>query len=556
MTKKKNFKIQQSNIIPVSLSQNYNRQSLVYHTDTGIVDFNRWNYFNRPDSKELDKAVHAEREQLVSDFYNAVTQLSFEMSKITVEFLAKEGCKQIFQFLDYKHNNNVKLNNIESFSKDVIEDFLIWIRNRPAKTKTGKMSMLAARRYYSSVKSILSYFIRMGRLSNDIFPYSPFVNINRSAKVTVAYSKSEMSRIMRYLWQKLELIRKGQFKGSFRQILAIYALIIAAKTGRNTSTILRLNVDCITPHPLAPDSHIILTGFKKRGMNTSVQAMRSSYDIVDTFSINKDIGTLIHEVSDLTNELRTKSDKNCLFIITDTKRNIKPFSDQNFWRAVQEIYNKAQLKDDQGNLLRFQVKRMRKTFAERVWQLTGGDPVKTAKVLGNTIPILNKHYLDVTPEMEKRHKMFGYVLTESLLNTDGDIELKLSKILNILPEKVNDLLIGNFNTTVSRCSDPIGGKFSNGDGTPCCRFTRCFTCPNQVIIESDLYRLFSFYWLILREKGFIGKRKWKTLYSDIINVIDTEVSESFDEEVIKNAKEEARIKPHPAWRSRCMLERL
>ena len=47
MGKKKNFKIQQSNIIPVSLIQNNNRQSLLYYTDMGIVDFNRWNYFDR-----------------------------------------------------------------------------------------------------------------------------------------------------------------------------------------------------------------------------------------------------------------------------------------------------------------------------------------------------------------------------------------------------------------------------------------------------------------------------------------------------------------------------
>lgn len=554
--KKKNYKIQQTNIIPLLVKSEIDNQALVYNTSKGKVDFNRWNYYGRPVSDKLDNAVWANRSELVFDLFNAITQLGFEMSGTTVEVLAAEGCKQIFQFLDHKAEQQTFIVNVDQFTREVIDEFVIWIRNKPARTVTGKLSILGARRHYTSVKSILSYFIRQGRLTSEIFPYAPFLNVNRSGKSTLAYTKSEMSRIMRFLWQQLALIRDGTFKAPLNQVLSVYALIMAAKSGRNTSTILSLKDKCISPHPLAPDTHIIMTGFKKRGMNTSVQAMRESSDITDTFSTHKDMGTLVREVLEITRGLRAKAKNQSLFLTTNADGNILALVDTAFWKSVQSLYAKALLKDDQGNLLKIQVKRMRKTFAERVWQLSGGDPIKTAKALGNTVPVLDKHYIDVMPNMEKQHKLFGHVLTETLLNTTGNIKQALADKLNVTPAKVNELLIGNFNTSVGRCSDPINGKFAKGDGVACSRFTRCFICPNQVILATDLYRLFSFYWLIKDENAYIGREKWKKLYGTIIHIIENEVSATFSEDIVSHAKVKARANPHPAWKTRVMLERI
>ncbi len=210
------------------------------------------------------------------------------------------------------------------------------------------------------MKTILVFFVHQGRISKDIFPYSPFVNVNRSSKGTDAYSKSEFSAIMRHLWGQVEFIRKGKYTGSHRQALAVLALVIAAKTGRNTSTILTLGLDCIQPHPLSPDTHILFTGFKRRGMNTSVQAMRSSVSIEDVFSANKNIEDIVHLVKEVTNELRKKTTLDSLFLTTDKNSEVVSFIDQYFWASVKGIYKKANLTDDQGNTLLIQVKRLRK----------------------------------------------------------------------------------------------------------------------------------------------------------------------------------------------------
>lgn len=549
----KDFKIKQTNVIPALFNGGVGNDDLVFKTNKGLVDFKRWFYLDWPKSDNFNNAVWANREQLVTDIYNAIVQLSFEISKSSIEVLASNGCRVMFEFLDSRHKQGQYITSIEQFDKPIIESFLAWLRNKPAKTDTGKLSTLGARRYYTSLKSILMYFTRQGRISKDIFPYAPFVNVNRSGKTTESYSKSDNAKIMRYLWSQVDLIRNERFEGPHRQLLAVLALVIAAKTGRNTSTILNLNTGCIEPHPLAPDTHVLFTGFKRRGMNTNVQAMRSSESIEDVFSANKSVEELVSLVKANTAALRSKFDSDSLFIMKEQSGSITPFYDKHFWKAVQGIYSNANLQDDAGKPLSIQVKRMRKTFATRIWQLTGGDPIKTSKLLGNTVPVMDKHYLDVTPEMERGHKLFGHVLTETLLGKP-DNKQRIADKLSVDIANVDDLLIGNFNTGVGRCSDPYDGKFARGGKGPCTRFVACFRCPNQVILESDLYRLFSFYWLLVKERNFIGRKKWKKLYAWIIKVVEQEIEPAFDWDKVKQAKDKAYLEPHPMWRERKGLE--
>lgn len=552
MGNKKDFKIHNVNVIPVKFEKGFTSDDLVFITKKGKVDFNRYRYIGWPEPNQLSTATLAGRDSLVSDLFNAIQQLSFEMSVSSIEVLASGGCKELCKFLDYRIEQGIAIKNIEEIDRAVIDEFLIWLRNRPAKTESGKLSTLGARRHYTSVKTILTFFIRQGRLSKEIFPYAPFVNVNRSGKGTEPYSRSEISRIMRHLWRQVELIRNNEFNGSFKQVMGVYALLIAAKTGRSTSTILSLKTDCITSHPLSPGTHVLLTGFKKRGTNTSVQAMRSSSDIEDIFTANKSVENLINEVRSLTAPIRSELNTDSLFLCRKANNEPEPFYDKHFWKAALAIHNKAELKCDRGQPLRFQVKRMRKTFATRVWQITGGDPIKTSKMLGNTVPVMNKHYLDVTPVMERDHKLFGHVLTETLLGRDN-LEAELADKLNVPVDKVGDMMIGKFNTGVGRCSDPNNGKYAPINGEACNRFAACFKCPNQVILESDLHRLYSFYWLLVKERSFIGRKKWKKLYAWIIKVIDQDIGSAFNEDIIASAKARAKSKPHPMWLDRTML---
>lgn len=552
MGNKKNYKLSQSNLLEFKGREgNASSDNLVFETNRGCIDFNRWNYIDRPVQSKIKAAVFADRETFVRDLYDAVVQLSYELSESSIQNLASAGCINLFEFLDAKYKQGVEINRIEQFDSRLIENIISWLKYRPAKRGDGTLSAGGARHHYFSIKSVLFYFVRTGRISKDIFPYAPFVNVNRSLEVTEIYSKSEFEKIMRFLWGEIALIRKGEYQGKDSHKLIVYALVIAAKTGRNTSSILSMQTDCVQSHPLSPDTHVLLTTYKNRGMNTSVQAMRSSVVLENMCSAHKDVGQLITEVLEITSSLRNESNLNDLFIY-EHKGRIEKIPEMRFFRIVNAIYQQANIVDDQGLQLRFQIKRMRKTFGNRVWQLSAGDPIKTARLMGNTTPVLNQHYLEVTHEMERNHKYLGNILAHTLSGRSVSEEYKrnLAEKLGIEPTKIDKILIGKFNTGVGRCSDPYNGYYAAKTDKPCSRFLACFRCPNQVVLEDDLYRLLSFYRLLLGEKGRIGAKLWEKNYHWVIKVIENEIMPKFQAEVVESAMAMAIRSPHTLWATR------
>jgi hypothetical protein len=72
-------------------------------------------------------------------------------------------------------------------------------------------------------------------------------------------------------------------------------------------------------------------------------------------------------------------------------------------------------------------------------------------------------------------------------------------------------------------------------------------------MESDLYRMYSFYWLLVKERNLIGRSQWQKVYGWVIREIDPVIAPRFPAAVMKQAKEKAFVEPHPMWRDRSML---
>jgi hypothetical protein len=83
-------------------------------------------------------------------------------------------------------------------------------------------------------------------------------------------------------------------------------------------------------------------------------------------------------------------------------------------------------------------------------------------------------------------------------------------------------------------------------------------------MESDLYRLFSFYYLLLKERNFISRSRWDELYGKIIHIIDHEIitpnlrtrknpKGCFEPYRVQKYRAEAEANPHPMWRDRTIL---
>jgi hypothetical protein len=86
-------------------------------------------------------------------------------------------------------------------------------------------------------------------------------------------------------------------------------------------------------------------------------------------------------------------------------------------------------------------------------------------------------------------------------------------------------------------------------------FFNCLRCRNYVVTADDLYRLFSFYWRILRERARMARERWKQQFSHIVRLIDRDVVQAgvmqgvFKKEQVDRERERARHDPHPFWRS-------
>jgi hypothetical protein len=75
-----------------------------------------------------------------------------------------------------------------------------------------------------------------------------------------------------------------------------------------------------------------------------------------------------------------------------------------------------------------------------------------------------------------------------------------------------------------------------------------------VVTGDDLYKLFSFYWRILRERDRMDARLWQKHYAHIPRLIDRDViavglaKKDFKPAAVEAARERARHDPHPYWR--------
>jgi hypothetical protein len=221
---------------------------------------------------------------------------------------------------------------------------------------------------------------------------------------------------------------------------------------------------------------------------------------------------------------------------------------------------------EDGKPLKLNTSRLRKTFSQRIWQLSGGDIVTTAKELGNSPSVAGQSYVAVTPEMVANFRRLGLLMHADWAGKLDDLVFleELAKNTGILPSHLRDIAVGFNNTGVGRCTDPRYGTKAPGDGQICTRWLECFRCQNQLVMQSDLYRLFSFYFLLLKERNFISIQKWDDLYGPIIKIIDEEIVKPnlktgknpkgcFDPYRVAKAKAEAEINPHPMWRDRVLL---
>lgn len=261
------------------------------------------------------------------------------------------------------------------------------------------LATISQKNVYTKTKSLLTALGRRGLFplvpSGDTatFPRNPFPNSNRKVKGETALSKRErqaftkaLREAIRPIWSDNPLVTG--------YLLVAALLIVALHTGRNTTPLLEMGRDCLRPHP--KDNTVFLVLWKRRGYNTSKVPLRSESDaerlLEYTPSVRMNVERLIRRVMVLTEPLDSDAPgdlKGRVWLYrsrsTESVGQVTSLSAASLEKEARSLVAKYGLKDSDGNPLRINISRLRKTFANRIFELTDGDLATTAAALGNTL---------------------------------------------------------------------------------------------------------------------------------------------------------------------------
>lgn len=366
-----------------------------------------------------------------------------------------------------------------------------------------------------------------------IRPANPFPDTPAHLRHAKPYSARERKIILSALSADLAAVRAGSFEGSYIDELVVYYLLIQLRTGFNSGALLALSRSALIDHPLR-DGYKLLVAYKERAKRDVSVPVKWHKEFQDSVVCGDDVASLYIELLSKSEDWwKESSGLDRAFIrpplqggkdsgpvemtLADTKNRIHKFFAQRY-----------KLEDDQGRFLVPSGKRLRATLASRVFELSDGDALMVARVLGNTASVTQTSYVEC----------------------DDGAESKFSGALDAFVEKLSRSPDHDAHKTpLGACTDPLGGRYAPKDGIKYCeRWLHCFKCPNQCLTgdKDDLWRLYSFYWLLQRKSQLLRRTPVSGLLRFVTRVIDGPITEKFGSAATL-AKERARTSPHPFW---------
>lgn len=401
---------------------------------------------------------------------------------------------------------------------------------------------------YARTKSVLVALAQRGLtsfgLSGDAatFPRNPFPNSHRKSKGETALSKRERQEFTAAL---REAIKPIWIDGTpiTSDLLVFALLVVALHTGRNTTPLLEMGRNCLRPHPKEDITFLVL--WKRRGYSSSKVALRaeskSERELESTPRVRVNVERLIRRVMSLTEPLDSEAPENLkgrvwLFRSRTIRSlgQVIALQSRQLDEGIRRLVSEYGLKDSNGKPLRINISRLRKTFANRIFDLSDGNLATTSAALGNTPRVADQNYLAPTEAARRNWQFMGQVLVQELLSATIGATYK--------------------DTPLGHCADPVHGQFApKRAGATCMNFMNCLRCKHYAVTAEDLYKLFSFYFRVLTERSRMDRRRWAREYAHIPRLIDHYIIAegvrrgTFKIAVVEAARERARLQPHPFW---------
>ncbi|HEF4761187.1 TPA: hypothetical protein SAN82_003639 [Pseudomonas putida] len=428
---------------------------------------------------------------------------------------------------------------LSDIHRELIDGFLGYLTAQ-------NIATVSQRALYTEVKSVLTALGRRGLIvlvtSGDdaTFPSNPFPNSNRKCKGETSLPRGQRQALSNALKQDIQPIWREDAQLTCDLLVSVM-LVVALHTGRNTTPLLELGRNCLRPHP--KDNTAFLFLWKRRGHNTSKVTLRKGTvrGVESTPTVRVNVERLIQRVLLLNEPLCASAPdelKNRLWLYrVRASRNygeVSVLTDATVQKAIQKLVKKYNLVDGDGLPLRLNVSRLRKTFANRIYELLGGDLASTAIALGNTPQVAGRNYLAPDQAAIRNWQFMGEILVQELLT--------------------HTIGATYHSTPTGHCSDPENGEFApKQKGAVCTSFLNCLRCKHYAVTGEDLYKLFSFYYRVFAERSRMSKGRWSREYAHIPRLIDNYIVAEglrrgvFRARDVDAARIRARQNPHPFW---------
>lgn len=425
---------------------------------------------------------------------------------------------------------------LSTIDGSTMEMYASWLSMR-LKADGDRWSKNTARTAFAKTKTILTALLKRKLLIDSaMFPRNPFPGAtslqNRRGYIR-PLSDREREHILKPLSYEVSQIYDGTHSGSAMARLCLCVFAILVKTGLNPTPFLEIPRDltqCFLQHPRI--NRKILVTFKRRAGEHTMTPLETE----ETKVVSLDIYKLCERIVELTKEVASEAVgtelEGRLWVYKMGNGNLRSLSTEELSNAALAFSKRHTLIRDDGTRLKMSSQLFRNTRINRIWRLSKGDLLATAKSASNT-PGTVEGYLVVTHEGLQEHRLAGEVLVETLSTQTQRVP-----------------------TPHSGCKDSLNGEFAPKNGEHCIDFISCFRCKSQVILQEDLYKLFSFYWALFSQRTLIGSQKWKELFAWIIRVIDRDITPKFDAKIVAHERQRARNQPHPMWRSDAVLAAL
>lgn len=412
-----------------------------------------------------------------------------------------------------------------------------------------------ARTYYANITVVLMAMLERGFIECDIallFPIMPFRITACGRRGATALSGREVERLAGALKKDLIAIHRREFEAPDSHALVAAFLMVALRTGVNTTPLLEASRNCLSPNPFMPNMMVMKT-FKRRARGGQLHALRKSDADHDTAVIPMDgvavLMSVIARTEDIVKEAPTNIRDRIWLYRSRSRQNfgaILALNDSRLSMCIRDFAGRHQLMGDDGKLLVPTPQRLRKTMEAKLWGLSGGDLVAVAAAVGHTPDVADRHYLSLTEEMKSEAARFVGLALPVILRGSDPAHVSM-------PPSIRKTIL---NTPVGRCANSEHGKNAPKNGVDRCdRFTECMTCPTFVVVGSvkDLHRLFSFQLFMLAEIEYMRGpelAQWRDLKRRTISLIDQFTAAKFAHSVVSEAKALALKAPHPFWAAR------